>query len=150
MDPEDPLASLDIPENSEAFEQYIDNYQNAVINNVNTDPRSFDTSKPCLVCGQSGHTFENCGVLNNLAYLQRHYISWKIYLAKSHKRQQEILTDQKINKLESQYHDTSLDNFDEEEMVFTDDDNEEDDDQDFHKGITNTAAIEPYSVTHDI
>ena len=135
MDPEDPLASLDIPENSEAFEQYIDNYQNAVINNVNTNPRSFNTSKLCLVCGQSGHTFENCGVLNNLAYLQRHYISWQIYLAKSHKQQQEVLTHKKINRLESQYHDMSLDNFDEEEMVFTDDENGEDEDnQDFREG----------------
>ena len=62
------------------------------------------------------------------------YISWKIYLAKSHKQQQEILTDQKINKLESQYHDMSLDNFDEEEMVFTDDDNEEGNSQDFPQG----------------
>ena len=133
MDPEDPLASLEIPENSEAFETYIDNYQNAVINNVNTDPRSFDTSKPCLVCGQSGHTFDNCGVLNNLAYMQRHYISWKIYLAKAHKRQQEALTDQKINRLESQYRDMSLDNFDEEEMVFSDDD-ENEDNPDFQEG----------------
>ena len=103
MDPEDPLASLKIPENSKAFEQYINNQQNAVINNVNTDPRSFNTSKPCLVRRQSGHTFKKCGVLNNLAYLQRHYISWKIYLAKAHKRQQEALTNMKINQLKSQY-----------------------------------------------
>ena len=97
MAPEEPLASHEIHENSEAFKQYIDNYQYAVVYNVNIDPRSFDTSKPCLVCGQLGHTFKKCGVLNNLAYLQRHYISWKICLAKARKQQQEVLTNMKIN-----------------------------------------------------
>ena len=66
--------------------------------------------------------------------MQRHYISWKIYLAKAHKRQQEALTDKKINRLESQYRDMSLDNFDEEEMVFTDDEDDNEDIPDFQEG----------------
>ena len=39
----------------------------------------------------------------------------------------------KINRLESQYRDTNLDNFDEEEMVFTDDDID-DENPDFQEG----------------
>ena len=57
----------------------------------------------------------------------------EIYLAKAHKRQQEIQTDMKINQLESQYRDANLDNFNEEEMVFTDDDID-DDNSDFQEG----------------
>jgi hypothetical protein len=132
MDPNDPLASLNVPNDVGRLSEYIDNYSTAVINNINKDPRTFDTTKPCLVCGETGHTFENCSILNNIPFLQRHYISWKIYLAKEHKRQSEAMIEKQINRLEYQYRDSNNEDLDEEEMVFTD--IEEDELEDFRQG----------------
>ena len=36
---------------------------------------AFDVTKdPCLACGQSGHTFNDCPVLQNTEFLRKHYI----------------------------------------------------------------------------
>ena len=125
MDPNNPLASLVVPDDLGRLSEYVDNYSTAVINNINKDPRTFDITKPCLVCEQTGHTFENCSVLNNIPFLQRHYISWKIYLAKEHKRQTEAMTNKQINQLEYQYREYNNEDLDEEEMVFTDNEGDE-------------------------
>lgn len=100
MNPDDPLANLENPINADIFSTYIHKYEDAVTNNVNTGPRLFNITKPCLVCGETGQT---CGILNNLPFLQWHYISWKLYLAKAHKREAEIKINSSINRLETQY-----------------------------------------------
>ena len=60
---------------------YIDNYKTFVVNNVNIDPRTFDTNKPCLICKRSGHSFDDCPVLKSIIHLRKHYIKWKLFQA---------------------------------------------------------------------
>ena len=52
-------------EDLEPFHEYHENYKQAVIKNLDTDPREFTTTKPCLVCNKTGHTFDNCPILKN-------------------------------------------------------------------------------------
>ena len=111
MDPNDPFVTMNVPDNlNSSLQGYVDLYQDAVLNNINSDPRKFDTTKPCLVCGEVGHTFENCSILNNIPLLQRHYISWKLYLAREQKRQQEA----QINQLEVQLTNSSFEVLDDD------------------------------------
>ena len=79
-------------EDLEPFHEYHENYTNkpSVINNINRDPREFDTSKPCLICKKPGHTFNKCPMLNNVSQLKKHYISWKMFLARATRQQEEI------------------------------------------------------------
>lgn len=82
FDASDPLASLLVPNEASAWAgPYIEGYTVAAVN-VETDPRSFDTSKPCAVCKQTGHNFDGCPVLNNINFLKQHYIQWKLFLAR--------------------------------------------------------------------
>ena len=106
FNPVSPLDNLEEPPGiaeCTPFNEYIDNYKSAVIHNVNQDPKSFDTNKPCLVCGTTGHTFDDCPVLNNSLFLKKHYISWKMSLAKEEHRIKDIEQQAKINQLESKY-----------------------------------------------
>ena len=106
LNPVAPLDNLEEPvglEDYEPLNAYIDNYKSAVINNINQDPRSFDISKPCLVCGKSGHTFDDCPISSNMPHLKKHYISWKMFLAKENHRQKELEQQERINQLESDY-----------------------------------------------
>ena len=44
----------------------LSNFINTVATNVrNNNPRSFDTSRPCAVCNRTGHTFDDCPLLQN-------------------------------------------------------------------------------------
>jgi len=106
LNPISPLDNLEEPAGLSQYESinsFSDNYKAAVINNVNHDPRSFDTSKPCLVCGKSGHTFDDCPILSNIPHLKKHYISWKMFLTKERHRQKELEQQEHINQLESEY-----------------------------------------------
>ena len=45
----------------------------------------------------------NCTVLKNISFLQKDYISWKLFLAKAHRQQEEqIPHDNKINQLKTE------------------------------------------------
>ena len=96
-----PLHNLDQPEgldDIEPFCTYTENYKNVVIHNVNKDPREFDTSKPCLICNKAGHAFDDCPILNNVSHLKKHYISWKMFLAKAARQQDKMLHNNHINQ----------------------------------------------------
>ena len=44
----------------------LSNFINTVATNVcNNNPRFFDTSRPCAVCNRTGHTFDDCPLLQN-------------------------------------------------------------------------------------
>ena len=107
LDPEQPLLHLEDPDwitDIGPLHEYQDNYKQAVINNINKDPREFDTSKPCLVCNKPGHTFDDCPILNNIAHLKKHYISWKMFLARTNRQQEEITHNNTVNLLETEYY----------------------------------------------
>ena len=60
-----------------AFDHIADKYVNAI-----TSTASFDTLRPCAVCEKTGHTFDDCPVLQNVEFLRKHYIQFKLFLKK--------------------------------------------------------------------
>ena len=66
--------------NDETFEQFsrevdlINTARDAWIDSI-TSGKPFDITKPCLACGEMGHTFQDCPILENLAFLWRHFIN---------------------------------------------------------------------------
>lgn len=57
------------------FDHIVNNYVNAIATTA-----TFDTSKPCAVCDKPGHTFDDCPVLQNVEFLRKHYIQFKLFL----------------------------------------------------------------------
>ena len=60
-----------------AFDHIADKYINAI-----ASAGTFDTSRPCAVCDKPGHTFDDCPVLQNVEFLRKHYIQFKLFLKK--------------------------------------------------------------------
>ena len=59
------------------FDAIVDSYVNAISTN---NASAFDTSRPCAVCDKPGHTFDDCPVLQNVDFLRKHYIQFKLFL----------------------------------------------------------------------
>ena len=107
FDPEDPFANLDDPDYYDDNGIYTTRYQDAIINRLATGSNTeFDTSMPCKVCERTGHTFDNCPILNNTPFLRRHYISMKLHLSQQRKREQEAMSGPDamaaVNKMEEE------------------------------------------------
>ena len=69
---------VDIPDEfGDAFNHITDKYVNAI-----SSTSSFDTTRPCAVCDKPGHTFDDCPVLQNVDFLHKHYIQFKLFLKK--------------------------------------------------------------------
>jgi len=69
------IESVGLPDESATDDPILmQNYRNA-INAISANPSEFDTSRECLICGKTGHTFANCDHLNDLPSLQRHRIA---------------------------------------------------------------------------
>ena len=103
FDPVTKLGQLNNLSGIEPFGACDDNHKNTVVNNVNANPRrGFDASKPCLVCQQTGHTFDDCPVLKNTSHLRKHCVGWKMCLANEHGKELEPLQQTQINQLEAE------------------------------------------------
>ena len=74
---DDPTNVMIPKEFGSTFDHIANKYVNAITSTV-----SFDTSKPCAVCDKAGHTFNDCPVLQNVDFLQKHYIQFKLFLKK--------------------------------------------------------------------
>ena len=61
----------------DTFNHIADKYVNAI-----SLTSSFDTTRPCAVCNKPGHTFDDCPVLQNVNFLHKHYIQFKLFLKK--------------------------------------------------------------------
>jgi len=68
--------SFDIPPDAEADVQYIAHQYTAAIHSVQADPRKFSSSSECVVCHVTGHSFDNCTVLNDIDFLKKHHIAY--------------------------------------------------------------------------
>ena len=79
--PLDGLEDLDEPSGVGQLGTCINNCKDVAVNNVNTNAKTFNTTKPCLTCKQSGHSFDNCPALNSIVHPQKHHIKWKAFLA---------------------------------------------------------------------
>ena len=54
---------------------YLTSFIHNIATNVRSNnPQVFDVTRPCAVCGQSGHTFDNCPQLQNKEALTKAYI----------------------------------------------------------------------------
>ena len=52
---------------------------------------------------KSGHTFDDCPIFNNISHLKKHYISWKMFLARAARQQDKMAYYNQINQLETGY-----------------------------------------------
>ena len=60
---------------------YIHSIYTSEINKVSSNPRvsiHYDTSKPCAVCGKTGHTFDEFYLLKNHDFMKIHCIQFSL------------------------------------------------------------------------
>ena len=91
FDPDDPFANFDDTQYYDNMGIYTTRYQEAVINSIANGKPEFDVSQPCKVCSKTGHTFDDCPVLNNTPFLRKHYISMKLHQSQQNRKEQEAL-----------------------------------------------------------
>ena len=68
------LFNVPIPEGMEIFTGICNNYIRAILAGS-----AFDTSRPCVACGKTGHAFDGCPILNNIKFLRRHFIGFQLF-----------------------------------------------------------------------
>ena len=86
----------------------------------------FDTSKPCRVCGETGHTFDDCELLKNITFLCKHITNSQMNSARNQRMTAKAAANQsreKINRLEDEAAAMEADEG-EQEMAFDDDNTE--------------------------
>ena len=49
-------------------------YDNGIMSISSNLNRSFVTTRPCAICGKTGHTFDNCGEMQDQAAIRKSYI----------------------------------------------------------------------------
>ena len=82
FDATDPTHVTIPDEFGNAFDHIADRYVNAISSGGVTLTTPFDTTRPCAVCDKAGHTFDDCPVLQNVKFLCKHYIQFKLFLKK--------------------------------------------------------------------
>ena len=63
----------------------------AAINAISAQPKLFDTSKECLVCRKTGHSFDKCPILNDIPSLKQHRITVAGFIKKIQDRDRTLL-----------------------------------------------------------
>ena len=78
------LAFSDVNVNSLAYGDKHDEkiFKQAVMAISSNLHHTFDTSRPCALCGKTGHPFDDCEELKDPAAIQKVYISLRIALQK--------------------------------------------------------------------
>jgi len=66
----------DIPPDTTANDEYIATQYTAAIHSVQADPRKFSSSSPCVVYRNTGHSFDECDVFDDIAFLKNHHIAY--------------------------------------------------------------------------
>ena len=95
---DDPYISIPDPVTTEEFKVYK-MYSRAILA-IETDPRRFDQSKsPCAVCQKSGHTFDNCQVLQDFKFLQKFHIAYCLHRNKINKIKHPSMMTASTNKV---------------------------------------------------
>jgi len=121
------IESVGLPEDDprvvdDIWEGYI-----YAINMLDKNPQEFDTSRKCLVCGETGHAFADCPALNNSRSLKDHRIAVGQFIKKV-----EFLAQKEIEarqKRISQLMATAVDDDDDYEKI-----EEDEEDSDFQLG----------------
>ena len=126
----------------ETFEQFsreadlVNIARDAWINSI-TSGKPFNITKSCLACKEMGHTFQDCPILKNLAFLWRHFINGWMNVVQNQKMLHEAMADeldQRINQLKTEAADTQ-EQEEEQETVFKDETQAMDNiAKDFHQG----------------
>ena len=65
-----------------AFDHTTDKYVNAILSGSISSSTPFDTTRPCAVSDNTGDTFDDCPILQNVEFLCKHYIQFKLFLKK--------------------------------------------------------------------
>ena len=89
-------SSFDLPSDAKEDVEFIAQQYSAAVHSVQADPRKFSSSSPCVVCQESGHSFDACPVLNDIPLLKRHHIA---YCANAKRLQKMMTTRAAVNRL---------------------------------------------------
>eukprot|EP00536_Pseudo-nitzschia_multiseries_P003807 jgi/Psemu1/8572/gm1.8572_g len=77
------IETLGCPEmDEESDDQFLYHAYCNAINAFDKEPRLFDTSRKCIVCHNSGHTFDSCPALQDVESLRKHRIATAVFLSK--------------------------------------------------------------------
>ena len=88
--------SFDIPPDTKDDVEYIAQQYTAAIHSIQADPRKCSSSSQCVVCLETGHSFDNCPVLNDIPFLKKHHIA---YCANQRRLQKMMTTRAAVNRL---------------------------------------------------
>ena len=89
-------SSFDIPPDTTANDEYIATRYTAAIHSVQADPRKFSSSSPCVVCRNTSHSFDECDILNDIAFLKKHHIA---YCSSQRRLEKMMMTQATVNHL---------------------------------------------------
>jgi hypothetical protein len=76
------IDSIVLPEEDTAVPLDIWNTYICAIQTLERNPREFDISRKCLICGETGHAFADCPALNNAQSLKDHRVAIGQFLGK--------------------------------------------------------------------
>ena len=63
------LGEPEMPESDDAANIFAHNVYLHALRAIDGDTKKFDTLQPYLVCGEKGHSFDGCPMLNDIDYL---------------------------------------------------------------------------------
>ena len=69
-------SSFDLPSDAKEDVEFIAQQNSVAVHSVQADPHKFSSSSPCVVCQETGHSFDACLVLNDIPFLKRHHIAY--------------------------------------------------------------------------
>ena len=89
-------SSYDLPLDADDGIEMTSRQYSAAVNSVQADPRKFSSTSPCVVCLETGHSFADCPVLNDIPFLKKHHIA---YCANQRRLQKMMTTRAAVNRL---------------------------------------------------
>ena len=91
-------SSFAILPDTSVEDAYIAQRYTAAIHSVQVNPRKFSSSSECVVCRDTGHSFDKCDVLNDIAFLTKHHI---VYCSSQRRLEKMMTTRAAVNRLAS-------------------------------------------------
>eukprot|EP00536_Pseudo-nitzschia_multiseries_P004898 jgi/Psemu1/11211/gm1.11211_g len=86
------IESLGYPEmNEESDNPFLHQAYCNAITAFDKQPSLFDTTRKCIVCHTSGHSFDNCPALQDVESLKKHRIATAVFLSKCNRETQQLL-----------------------------------------------------------
>ena len=122
----DQLGEPKMPESDDAASIFAHSVYIHALRAIDGDAKKFDTLRPCLVCGEKGHSFDGCPMLNDIEYLRSHRIMVAGFLKRIEKSDENYVENAKISQISA--------NHNEEEESYASDSSASSEQMDFLEG----------------